>query len=100
MGLHKCIYIYFFKIITLGNERNGPSGIAQVRIYIFLEAMASLVVTFSLSQSLSHSVTFLQGKPFLLGRKKKNGPSGNAQVCFINPFINLRDWVRVIVTFY
>ena len=40
------------------------------------------------------------GCSYLVKKKKKNGPSGNAQVCFINHFINLRDWVRVIVTFY
>ena len=33
-------------------------------------------------------------------RCEKKGSSGGSQVCFINPFLNLRDWVRVIVAFY
>jgi hypothetical protein len=35
-------------------------GLSEVRVLPFLEAIASLVVTFSLTQSLSHSVTFYQ----------------------------------------
>ena len=46
-------------------------------------------------------VGHIVGCVYLVKKKmKKNGPSGNAHVCFKIHFIKLRYWVRVIVTFY